>query len=87
MTAPNDKPKSVRDMINNMNKDGSTPVNAGETSKKKGSSLPRGTQAPTGSEISANSSPKTGKKTDSTSDDPRILKLDDDYAYEGVMDV
>merc|ERR1712062_930075 len=87
MTAPNDKPKSVRDMINNMNKDGSTSVNAGETSKKKGSSLPRGTQAPTGSEISANSSPKTGKKTDSTSDDPRILKLDDDYAYEGVMDV
>ena len=77
-------------MINNMNKDGggtsSSTVNAGETSKKKGSSLPRGTQAPTGSEISANS-PKTGKKTDSTSDDPRILKLDDDYAYEGVMDV
>lgn len=89
-TVSNDKPKSVRDMINNMNKDGggtsSSTVNAGETSKKKGSSLPRGTQAPTGSEISANS-PKTGKKTDSTSDDPRILKLDDDYAYEGVMDV
>merc|ERR1719429_277026 len=44
----NDKPKSVRDMINNMNKDGggtsSSTVNAGETSKKKGSSLPRGTQ-------------------------------------------
>ena len=64
-------------MINNMNKEGD--------GKKKGSSLPRGTQPPT-SENSANS-PKTGKKNDSTSDDPRILKLEDDYAYEGVMDV
>ena len=80
-TVPNDKPKSVRDMINNMNKD----QNAGE-SKKKGSSLPRGTGPPSSGSDSANS-PKTGKKTDSTSDDPRILKLDDDYAYEGVMDV
>ena len=72
-----EKPKSVRDMINNMNKEGD--------GKKKGSSLPRGTQPPT-NENSANS-PKTGKKNDSTSDDPRILKLEDDYAYEGVMDV
>lgn len=74
---------SVRDLINNMNKDATNP---GE--KRKVSSLPRGLQPPGGepSESSANS-PRLGKKTDSTSDDPRILKLDDDYSYEGVMDV
>ena len=70
-----------------MNKDTSTEV------KRKVSSLPRGTQPPgsgssdlTTNNPSANS-PKLSKKTDSTSDDPRILKLEDDYAYDGVMDV
>lgn len=75
-----EKPKgaSVRDLINNMNKEATT-----SDVKRKVSSLPRGSQPP---DSSANS-PKLSKKTDSASDDPRILKLEDDYAYEGVMDV
>lgn len=77
-----EKPTSVRDMINKVNQ------GSGEA-KRKVSSLPRGSQPPSGessTNTSANS-PKLSKKTDSTSDDPRILKLEDDYAYEGVMDV
>ena len=71
---------SVRDLIKNMNKETTT------NDKRKGSSLPRGTHPP-GDHESANS-PKMSKKTDcKTSDDPRILKLEDDYAYEGVLDV
>ena len=72
---------SVRDLINNMNKETTN-------EKRKGSSLPRGSQPPEAGchETSANS-PKINKKTDCTSDDPRILKLEDDYAYEGVLDV
>ena len=82
---------SVRDLINNMNKETTN-------DKRKGSSLPRGTQPPpSGSgdhpgELPSANSPKMSKKTEhsssnNTSDDPRILKLEDDYAYEGVMDV
>ena len=84
---------SVRDLINNMNKETTN-------DKRKGSSLPRGTQPPPGSggdhlppgELPSANSPKMSKKTEhsssnNTSDDPRILKLEDDYAYEGVMDV
>ena len=92
-----EKPKgaSVRDLINNMNKD-VTSTTSSEIKTRKVSSLPRGTQPPTGphgssADLTTNNpsanSPKLSKKTDSTSDDPRILKLDDDYAYEGVMDV
>ena len=33
------------------------------------------------------SSPSFAKKKDSTSDDPRILKLEDDFAFDDVMDV
>ena len=33
------------------------------------------------------SSPSVAKKKDSTSDDPRILKLEDDFAFDDVMDV
>jgi hypothetical protein len=82
---------SVRDLINNMNKETTN-------DKRKGSSLPRGTQPPPGpggdppGELPSANSPKMSKKTEhsssnNTSDDPRILKLEDDYAYEGVMDV
>ena len=89
-----EKPKgaSVRDLINNMNKDVTS--TASTEVKRKVSSLPRGTLPPGGgsSELTTNlnpsaNSPKLSKKTDSTSDDPRILKLEDDYAYDGVMDV
>ncbi len=78
----------VRDLINNMNKNESS-SSSGE-SKKKGGSLPRGVQPPTsvGDHGQAdNKSPAVPRKTDSTSDDPRIMKLDDDFGYEGVMDV
>ena len=74
---------SVRDLINNMNKEQTTGTS---DKQRKGSSLPRGSQPPQAQPSDANS-PKLSKKTDSTSDDPRILKLEDDYAYEGVMDV
>lgn len=93
--AAGEKPKgaSVRDLINNMNKD-VTSTTSSEIKTRKVSSLPRGTQPPTGpgsSDLTTNNpsanSPKLSKKTDSTSDDPRILKLEDDYAYDGVMDV
>ena len=67
---------SVRDLINNMNKNENV-------DKRKGSSLPRGTLPPDAEQSSANS-PLMSKKTE-TSDDPRIMKLDDDYAYEEVV--
>lgn len=77
---------SVRDLINNMNKE--TTTGQPEAAKRKGSSLPRGTQPPGDkSSAASSSSPSVAKKNTSTSDDPRILKLEDDYAYEGVMDV
>ena len=92
---------SVRDMIQNMNKSGGetsvaslpvTSATSGTTSdsaRRKGGSLPRGVQPPASatSATSAASSPSVAKKKDSTSDDPRILKLDDDYAFDDVMDV
>lgn len=82
-TPPAPAKGSVRDLINNMNKETTT------NDKRKGSSLPRGTHPP-GDHIPCESanSPKMSKKTEcNTSDDPRILKLEDDYAYEGVLDV
>jgi hypothetical protein len=87
LKAPGTSKNSVRDLINNMNKtETTTPAatSAAETKQqqRKVSSLPRGTQPP-----GSGDSPKTGKKISSTSDDPRILKLEDDYSYEGVMDV
>ena len=81
---------SVRDMINNMNKGGegspstATAATVESGYRRKGGSLPRGVQPP-GS--SASNSPNVAKKKDSTSDDPRILKLDDDFAFDDVMDV
>jgi hypothetical protein len=52
--------------------------------RRKGGSLPRGVQPPS---CPSDNSPSVGKKKDSTSDDPRILKLEDDYAFDDVMDV
>jgi len=84
---------SVRDMIQNMNKGGeaspvttTTTAATSDSGRRKGGSLPRGVQPP-GSSSSAASSPNVAKKKDSTSDDPRILKLEDDYAFDDVMDV
>jgi hypothetical protein len=87
---------SVRDMINNMNKGDPSPSAPAASAaavtdagfRRKGGSLPRGVQPPQpASSSSAASSPSVAKKKDSTSDDPRILKLDDDFAFEDVMDV
>lgn len=75
----------------------STSANMGSdiSSKRKGNSLPRGVP-PLGASNSAEesgqsarsgTSPKVTKRSDSTSDDPRILKLDDDFPYDDVLDV
>ena len=65
--------------------------------RRKGNSLPRGTTPPTAAAAAASddksttgssSSPRVAAKAaESTSDDPRILKLDDDFAYDEVLDV
>ncbi len=85
---------SVRDLINNMNKgggDGPTPA----PRKGASTSLPRGVTPPTRSVAEEDEdavdkekkAEKTKSKTECTSDDPRILKLDDDFAYDEVLDV
>jgi hypothetical protein len=87
---------SVRDLINNMNKVGgdksaeTTPT--AEVFRRKGNSLPRGTAPPADDKSGSgagSSSPRIQmpKPKESTSDDPRILKLDDDFAYDEVLDV
>ena len=94
---------SVRDLINNMNKaGGGTGDKSVETTptadvfRRKGNSLPRGTTPPADDKLStaatgiggSSSSPRVGAKAaESTSDDPRILKLEDDFAYDEVLDV
>ncbi|XP_040574812.1 F-actin-uncapping protein LRRC16A isoform X1 [Lepeophtheirus salmonis] len=97
------KKNSVRDLINNMNKvesgsssssSTSTSSNQYENVRRKGNSLPRNSAPPTATTSSSSSvgaldsgrSPNIIKK-ESTSDDPRILKLEDDFAFEDVMDV
>ena len=66
--------------------------------RRKGNSLPRGTTPPTAAAAAASSDDKSttgssssprvaAKAAESTSDDPRILKLDDDFAYDEVLDV
>ncbi|CAB4069517.1 LRRC16 [Lepeophtheirus salmonis] len=96
------KKNSVRDLINNMNKvesgsssssSTSTSSNQYENVRRKGNSLPRNSAPPTATTSSSSSvgaldsgrSPNIIKK-ESTSDDPRILKLEDDFAFEDVMD-
>ena len=81
----------MRDLINNMNKhERESPPPSVETGRRKGSSLPRGIAPPTAgsgsSKTDADSTDSAAKKQ-STSDDPRILKLDDDFAYDDVLDV
>ena len=69
--------------------------------RRKGNSLPRGTTPPAaaaedksataiggGGGGGSSSSPRVAAKAaECTSDDPRILKLDDDFAYDEVLDV
>ena len=64
--------------------------------RRKGNSLPRGTTPPAAAAATdektattgSSSSPRVAAKAaESTSDDPRILKLDDDFAYDEVLDV
>ena len=65
--------------------------------RRKGNSLPRGTTPPaaaastddkSATTAGSSSSPRVAAKAaESTSDDPRILKLDDDFAYDEVLDV
>ena len=91
---------SVRDRIANMNKSAvgggsaaadatSMADNAAFSKQRKGNSLPR-----TAAETSSSSphcrpknSPKNLRKESDTTDDPRILKLDDDFMYEDTVNV
>ena len=79
--------QSVRDRIASMN-------NQGSEVKKKGNSLPRsgvaeainpaaGSKSPG---VKAKASPHNFRK-ESTTDDPRIMKLDDDFMYEDSVNV
>ena len=78
--ASSSRKSSVRDMINNMNMNSSAEGTPTEGFvRRKGNSLPRGAQPPPASE-----------EASKASDDPRILKLDDDFAFEdedGALDV
>ena len=80
--------QSVRDRIASMN-------NQGSDVKKKGNSLPRTGVAeainPAASSakspgVKAKASPHNFRK-ESTTDDPRIMKLDDDFMYEDSVNV
>lgn len=98
VTPSGGRKSTVRDLINNMNKSETPTSGSSSTSasvsngnssaetgfRRKGGSLPRGVQPPSSS---SDNSPNVAKKKDSTSDDPRILKLEDDYAFDDVMDV
>jgi hypothetical protein len=88
-SAPIGSGGSVRDRIANMNK---SVVTTGETggvveggTKRKGNSLPRNAESP--SCARAKNSPKNLRKESRTDDDPRILKLEDDFMYEDTVNV
>ena len=76
--------QSVRDRIASMNNQAD--------SKKKGNSLPRTAEAINTAATSPGMKPKNSphnfrKDKESTTDDPRILKLDDDFMYEDTVNV
>ena len=74
--------QSVRDRIASMNNQAD--------SKKKGNSLPRTAEAINTAATSPGMKPKNSPhnfRKESTTDDPRILKLDDDFMYEDTVNV
>jgi len=75
--------QSVRDRIASMNK-------GDPETKKKGNSLPRNNEGVSSSAKSPGIKPKNSPhnfRKESTTDDPRILKLDDDFMYEDTVNV
>ena len=80
---------SVRDRIASMNKDPAKD-SAKDAAKKKGNSLPRTAVAEAinpGAKSPAKSSPHSFRRTESPKDDPRIMKLEDDFMYEDPVNV
>lgn len=75
-------PTNIRDRIANMNKNTELEVN-----KRKGNSLPRSTEPVSKSPGTRPKNSPNNRKKDSTSDDPRILKLDDDFMYDDTVNV
>ena len=76
--------QSVRDRIASMNNQ--------SDSKRKGNSLPRTAEAINSAATSPGIKPKNSphnlrKESENTTDDPRILKLDDDFMYEDTVNV
>ena len=74
--------QSVRDRIASMNNQAD--------GKKKGNSLPRTAEAINTAATSPGIKPKNSPhnfRKESTTDDPRILKLDDDFMYEDTVNV
>ncbi len=88
---------SVRDRIANMNKSGSGGKNSEDqdqgaiSGKKRLNSLSSGSKAGDQLAKSPSTRPKhspiNNRKKDLTSDDPRILKLDDDFLYDDPVNV
>ena len=80
--------QSVRDRIASMNNQGDPGGPGG--GKKKGNSLPRTAEAINTAATSPGIKPKNSPhnfRKESTTDDPRILKLDDDFMYEDTVNV
>ncbi len=83
---------SVRDRIANMNKSvaagggGVASTDTTDGPKRKGNSLPRNAESSSSPSCRPKNSPKNLRK-ESTTDDPRILKLDDDFMYEDTVNV
>ena len=82
---------SVRDRIASMNK-GEGGGGAGGNDRRKGNSLPRATDGLTAGSSSAKSPGLAAKHSPhnlrrDTTDDPRILKLEDDFMYEDTVNV
>ena len=74
----------MRDRIASMNNQ--------SDSKRKGNSLPRTAEAINSAATSPGIKPKNSphnlrKESENTTDDPRILKLDDDFMYEDTVNV
>jgi len=82
---------SVRDRIASMNK-GEDRGEVQAAKGRKGNSLPRSNDGLGGPPakspgMKAKNSPKNFRKESDTTNDPRILKLDDDFMYEDTVNV
>ena len=76
---------SVRDRIASMNK--GTTADTNDPGKKKLSTRSSGDPLAKSPSTRPKNSPGNNRKKESTSDDPRILKLEDDFLYDDPVNV